>query len=214
MALICRFEDDVVAFAPVALDGAFAAIDARDDDVADFRFGLVARHHVVAIPDADIDHRIAPHSQHEELAAAREVGWQRQQLLDVLLSEHVGACRDLSDERHVTGRPPLAFHSCLPVAVDDERPGPRRVAPDPSVGFERSQVAVHGRRRIEIDLVADLAHGRGVAALALHHVDELEHGALALIEMCYPLVCGADCWHGEPLRSISAFPASVAVLPW
>ena len=48
-----------------------------------------------------VDHRVAAHPQHEQLALAGEVGRHREQLLDVLLGEHVGAGGDVADERDV-----------------------------------------------------------------------------------------------------------------
>ncbi len=57
--------------------------------------------HEVAVEDADLDHRVAADPQHEQVAVAGEVFGEREQLLDVLLGQHVGAGRDVADERHV-----------------------------------------------------------------------------------------------------------------
>ena len=41
------------------------------------------------------------HPQHEQVAVAGEVGGQREDLLDVLLGQHVGAGGDVADQRDV-----------------------------------------------------------------------------------------------------------------
>ena len=61
----------------------------------------------VAVHDADVDHRIATNPQHEQIAGAGEVFRQREQLLDVLLRQHVGTGGDIADQRDVTNRAAL-----------------------------------------------------------------------------------------------------------
>ena len=58
----------------------------------------------VAVEDAGVDHRVAPDPQHEQVALAGEVGGEGEDLLDVLLGEHVGAGGDVADEGHVARR--------------------------------------------------------------------------------------------------------------
>ena len=69
--------------------------------------GLLADDDVVAVEDAGVDHRVAPHPEHEQLAVAGEVLGEGQQLLDVLLGQHVGPGGDVADEGHVAGGPAL-----------------------------------------------------------------------------------------------------------
>ena len=45
--------------------------DPGHDDVAVLGVGLLAHDHVVAVEDAGLDHRLAPHPQHEQRARAR-----------------------------------------------------------------------------------------------------------------------------------------------
>ena len=69
--------------------------------------GLLAHDDVVAVEDAGVDHGVAAHPQHEELAVAGEVFRDGQRLLDVLLREHAGAGGDVAHEGHVAHGPPL-----------------------------------------------------------------------------------------------------------
>jgi hypothetical protein len=59
-------------------------------------------HHEVAVENAELDHRVAADAQHEEFTIAGEVDGYGQQLLDVLLGEHVGTCGHVAHEGHVT----------------------------------------------------------------------------------------------------------------
>ena len=88
----------------VGLDRRLLAGDAGHDDVAVLGRRLLADHHVVAVEDAGLDHRVAADPQHEELPVAGEVLRQRHRLLDVLGREHAGTGGDVTDERHVHDR--------------------------------------------------------------------------------------------------------------
>ena len=55
-------------------------------------------HHEVAIENARIDHRVAANAQHEQVAVAGEVGGHWQELFDVLLGQHIGACGNIAHE--------------------------------------------------------------------------------------------------------------------
>ena len=103
----------------------------------------------------------------------------RQQLLDVLLGEHVGAGGDVADERHVAHRPPLhhGARSWVPADLDGPRLG--RVAAEVAEALQRVEVAVHRRRRGQPDGLTDLADRGRVAAVAHLLLDEVEHLALA-----------------------------------
>ena len=125
-----------------------------------------------------LDHRLAADPQHEELAVAGEVDRYGEQLLDVLLGEHVGAGGDVADERDVADRaasPAWRRCSC--------RTGPR--SPEAWSGrdagsraAERVEVAVHGRGGGEADGVADLAHRWRIATIADLLFDELQDVSL------------------------------------
>ena len=62
----------------------------------------------VAVEDALLDHRVAAHPEHEQVAFAGEVERHREQFFDVLLSQHVGAGGDVADQGNVAHR--AAFH--------------------------------------------------------------------------------------------------------
>ncbi len=83
---------------------------------------------VVAVEDAGLDHGVAAHPEHEQVAVAHEVGGQRHDLLDVLLGEHVGAGGDVAHERHVAHRPALGHRIGGGVVADLDGPGLDRVA--------------------------------------------------------------------------------------
>ena len=57
----------------IGLHGGLLAGDAGDDGVAGVGGGLLAHDDVVTVEDAGVDHRLAAHPQHEELAVAGEV---------------------------------------------------------------------------------------------------------------------------------------------
>ena len=137
---------DLRALALIGLHRRLAAGDAGDDDVAVVRGRLLHGDHEVAVEDAELDHRVAAHPQHEQLALAGEVGRHGDQLFDVLLGEHVGAGGDVADERDVADGP--AFHHDAGVGVPADLDGTRlgRVAPKVAEAGERVEVGVHGRR--------------------------------------------------------------------
>src|SRR3546814_20083981 len=68
-------------------------------------------HHVVAVDDRRLDHRVTPHPQHEQVALAGEVGGQGEGLLDVLLGQHVGAGGHVAHEGHVAYGTPVDRHT-------------------------------------------------------------------------------------------------------
>ena len=100
-------QGDLAALAGERLDRGLVAGDAGHDDVAVVGRALGVAHDVVAVDDGGLDHRVAPHPQHEEVALAGEVGREGQGLLDVLLGQHVGAGGDVAHEGHVADRPAL-----------------------------------------------------------------------------------------------------------
>ena len=109
------------------------------------RGGLLGDDDEVAVEDAGVDHRVAAHAEHEELALAGEVGGDREQLLDVLLGEHVGAGGDVADQRDVADRPPLHRRAGVRVPAHLDRPRLRRVPAQEAEALQRVQVAVHRR---------------------------------------------------------------------
>ena len=80
-------------------------------------------HDEVAVEDAGVDHRVAPDPQHEQVAVAGEVGREREELLDVLLGQHVGAGGDVADERDVADGPALDGGAGGRVEADLDGPG-------------------------------------------------------------------------------------------
>ena len=128
--VVGRQEHDLAAPARERLDRGLVAGDAGDDDLAVVGLGLLAGDHVVAVEDAGVDHRVAPDPEHEQVALAREVGRDGQDLLDVLLGEHVGAGSDVADERHVADRAALGLRARLRVEPDLDGTGLGGVAPE------------------------------------------------------------------------------------
>ena len=78
--------------------------------------GLLADDDVVAVEDAGVDHRVAPNLEHEQLPVSGEVLRQGQELLDVLLGQHVGARGHLADQGDMSGRPPVDPAPSTPVS--------------------------------------------------------------------------------------------------
>ena len=69
--------------------------------------GLDADDHEVAVEDAGVDHRLAAHPEHEQLAVAGEVFGDGHELFDLLDREHAGTGGDVAEERYVAHRPAL-----------------------------------------------------------------------------------------------------------
>ena len=141
--------------------------------------GLHANDDEVTVEDAGIDHRLAAHAQHEQLAVAGEILGHGHELLDLLDREHAGARRDVADERDVTNRAPLGRRTGARLERDLDRPGLARVAVEIALVLEGGEMGVHGGRRREPDGLADLPDARRVAALADLGVDELQDLPLA-----------------------------------
>src|SRR5690606_30841251 len=70
---IGRQESDLAPTAPVGLHGGLVAGDAGHDDVAVLGRRLGPAHDVVAVDDGGLDHGVAAHPQHEQVAVAGEV---------------------------------------------------------------------------------------------------------------------------------------------
>ena len=109
---------------------------------------------------------------------AGEVLRQREELLDVLLSEHVGAGGDVADQRYVADR--AAFDRRARRGVEAHLDGPRLgwVALQEAHALQRCQMAVHGGGRGEPDGFADLAHAGWIATLAHAGFDDVEDASL------------------------------------
>ena len=90
--------------------------------------GLRAGDDEVAVEDAGVDHRLASDPEHEQIAVAGEVGGQRQDLLDVLLRQHVGAGGHVAHERDVAGGPALERRARVRVVAHLDGAGLGRVA--------------------------------------------------------------------------------------
>ena len=122
MSMLAGIKRDRVAVAAIGLHRRLAAGDPDDGDVAVEHLRLLGGDDVVAVEDPEIDHRLATDPQHEQLAVAGEVLRERQDLLDVLLRQHVGAGGDVADERDVTHRP--AHHRDAAVGIPADLDGP------------------------------------------------------------------------------------------
>ena len=112
----------------------------------------------VTVEDADVDHRLAPHAEHEQLAVTGEVLGEREHFLDVLGREHAGARRDVTEERDVAHRPAFDGRAGdrLERHLDRARLG--RVAAQVALVLQRREVRVHGGGGRQPDGLADLAH--------------------------------------------------------
>jgi hypothetical protein len=139
-------EHDLAAAPAVGLDRRLLAGDSRHHDVALVGRRLRADDDIVAVEDPGVDHRVAAHADHEELAVAGEVRRERQQLLHVLLREHVGASGDVAHERDVTRGPALDGRARVGVVAHLERPRLGGVAAQEAQPLQREQVGVDRRR--------------------------------------------------------------------
>ena len=117
-----RAQHDLVALAGERFDRGLLAGDAGDDDVALLGGGLLADDDVVTVEDAGLDHRVAPHPQHEHRAFTGEVGREGEDLLDVLGGEDAGTGGDVTDERDVADGPALQVGARRRLELDVERP--------------------------------------------------------------------------------------------
>ena len=108
--------------------------------------GWDARHDVVAVEDARVDHRLAPHPEHEQVAVAAEVGGDGDHLFDVLRREHAGTGGHVADERHVAHGPAVDVGAGARFERDLDRAGLARVAAQVALVLERGEVRVHGGR--------------------------------------------------------------------
>ena len=113
----------------------------------------------VAVEDADVDHRLAAHPQHEQLAVAREVLREREHLFDVLGREHTGARGDVAEQRDVADRSPFDGRAGDRLERDTSIArglvGSRR---EIALVLERREVRVHRGGRRQADRLADLPH--------------------------------------------------------
>ena len=104
---------------------------------------------------------------------------------------------------HVAHRPALDGLARLDVEVELERTGLRGVAGEVALVLQRREVRVHRGARREADGLADLAHARGVAAVADLGVDELEHLALAGGQIGHRSTVTRSCVRGKHPFGIS-----------
>ena len=142
----------------------------------------MSAHDEVTVENARVDHRLAAHLQHEELAVAGEVHRQRHEIFHVLLREHVDAGGNFSDKRNVFRGAPLARDTRR--GVESHFDGTRLVGVALQVAefLQRGEVVVHRGRRRQPDGLANLAHRRGISALAHAVFDVDENLALTIGE--------------------------------
>ena len=137
----------------------------------------------VTVEDAGVDHRLAAHPEHEQLAVAGEVRRERDHLLDLLLGEHAHAGGDVADERHVAGRTPLRRGAARGVGRDLDGTGLGGIPAEVAEALQRVQVRVHRRRGGQTDCLADLTDRRRIPAVADRALDVAEDLLLALGEL-------------------------------
>ena len=93
-----------------------------------------------------VDHRLAPHPEHEQVAVAGEVLGDGDDLFDVLGREHAGARGDVTQQRDVPDRPPFDGRAGGRLERDLHRARLARVPPEVALVLERGEVRVHGGR--------------------------------------------------------------------
>jgi hypothetical protein len=111
---------------------------------------------------------------------ADEIGGERVDLFDVLLREDRGPGRDSPQEGHRASIRPLAGKIGVVVVEELDRPRLRRIDLEVALPHERLDVGVRGRRGVEAERVADLAHRRRVAAALDGLRDEVQRLALPI----------------------------------
>ena len=120
---IRRGQGDLAVRLREGLDGRFVSGDAGHDDVAVVRRRLLTADDEVAVQDAGVDHRLAAHAQHEQLAVAGEVHRQGNEFFDVFLGEDVDARGHVTDERDVLGWAPLHGDATRSLVADFDGAG-------------------------------------------------------------------------------------------
>src|ERR1700742_2186053 len=104
------------------------AVDHGGDDLAVLRVFLLADDDPVPVRDGRVDHRVAGYLQHEQLALADELLWQREDVLNLLIGGDRDTGRDPADKRHALSLPRRDVHAAAPVA-GRPRPGGAARAP-------------------------------------------------------------------------------------
>ena len=173
-----RRECDFGTGTAVGLDGGLATRNAGHNDVAIVRIRDLGGHNEIAVEDAEVDHRIAAHPEHEEFAVAGEIDGNREEFLDVLLGEHVGARSDVADEWYVTDRPAFHHRSAVDVVSHLDGTWLGGVTAEVAETLQRVEVAVDRGWGCETHRIADLSNRWWVAALADLLFDELENVSL------------------------------------
>jgi len=110
---------------------------------------------------------------------AGEVFRQREQLLDVLLREHVGAGGHIAHQGHVPHRAALDRGARRRIEADLDGTRLRRIALEVAEALERGEVTVHRGGGGETDSLADLANAGRVPPLTHAGFDHVEDAALA-----------------------------------
>src|ERR1700722_8851491 len=186
----------VMRHQPDVLGGAFEGLDRglafqhRGHDVAILGHRLLAHDHPVAVRDSRVHHRVADDLEQEESALADDLPGQREDVLDRLFGQDRPASGDPPDERYVGRLLRGDVHGGVVIGVrlgpdgrmpwqpDLDGPGPASVPAQISLGLQRGELIGDARRAGQADRLANLAHGRRIAAALYRLADYLQHLAL------------------------------------
>jgi hypothetical protein len=160
-----RLEQDAVGHALVGLHGRVRAEPGRDD-LAVARLPGGGDEDVVAVVDAAADHAVALHAQREGVVGRHEAAVEGEAPLPVLGQE-----RRLAGVDAAVVRDRLDAGDAL-VADDPHAPRARRVALDVPLRREGVEHVRHRLRRLDPELLPDLADARLVRVLR-EEVDEI-----------------------------------------
>ena len=195
VGLVVRHQPHLAVLALEGLDGGLVT-DQGGDDLAVAGGLLLADHHVVAVADRGVDHRVAGDLEQEELTVADELLRQREDRLDALLGQDRPAGGDPAHDRHVGG----LRHRVADVGLVDralvgrgdrlapghqlgqehlEGTGPVRVALEEALLLEDLQLVGDAGGAGQAHGLTDLAHARRVAARLDGLLDVRQHLHLA-----------------------------------
>lgn len=163
-----RHEPDVAVLAFECLDRGLV-IEEGGNDLTVLRIRLLADDNPVAIANGCIDHRIADHLQHEQIAFANQISGESHAPLRMLLGQDRTAGGNSPEQRDVD-RVGVADVGVRCIS-DDQRTGPMWVLSQVAEAFQSAQLVCDGRRRGKADTLADLPHARRVAAF-LHGLSD------------------------------------------
>jgi hypothetical protein len=152
---------------------------------------LLPYDHPVPVRDGSVDHRVAGHPEQEQRALTDELPGQGKDILDLLLREDGATGLDPAHQRNVgrlLRRDVRVIAGQVPVVVGTDRrlagqpdlhgPRPAAIAAQVALPLQGGELVGDARRAGQPDSIANLDHGRRVAAL-LHRIpDDPEYLAL------------------------------------